>query len=469
MQNGTTLTYNAAQQVVEAAPSAAPPTSFVYDGRGSRASATTAATETTAQLQTTFEYTAAGSLAGVHTPDESIDYTSNAQGLRQSRTADNVTAQFTWSTLGALPLLLSDGEHRYIYGPSTTPLAQVAAGGSIEYLSTDLLGTPRLVTDEAGQVLATSTFDAFGQLTAHTGLTDTRIGFSGNWTDPDTGLLYLRARDYDPTTGQFLTVDPAVDTTRQPYAYTGNNPVQRTDPTGLDFGTEVGNNAIAGAAGALDGFTGGISSAIAGSVIPGYDCFIQKYNTAFQTGSVLAQVLPLLIPGVGLAVAGVSFLARSAARFALRQALRAAERTTVRVIESSGAAVVSTVRLTGARMSESAIVGSGRDYATQSMILYSKKNPEAGLFDVIGHGSPNSIAGQSAAEVGSRIQQTSGGQSIRLLSCQTGCPTGSFAQDLANVLGVRVKAPTTDIGASSRGNTLEIFDGGEWRWFLPQL
>jgi hypothetical protein len=110
----------------------------------------------------------------------------------------------------------------------------------------------------------------------------------------------------------------------------------------------------------------------------------------------------------------------------------------------------------------------GVDHATSNMIKYSNKHPEAGMYDVIGHGSPNDIAGRSAAEVADRVRAASGGQDIRLLSCQTGCPTGTFAQDLANALGARVKAPTTDIGASSRGNTLTIFDGGEWRWFSPQ-
>jgi RHS repeat-associated protein len=45
------------------------------------------------------------------------------------------------------------------------------------------------------------------------------MGYSGNWTDELTGLVYLRARDYDPSTGQFLSVDPAVSSTQQPYAY----------------------------------------------------------------------------------------------------------------------------------------------------------------------------------------------------------------------------------------------------------
>ena len=35
---------------------------------------------------------------------------------------------------------------------------------------------------------------------------------------------------YDPATGQFLSVDPLVDETGQPYAYTGDDPVNGVDP-----------------------------------------------------------------------------------------------------------------------------------------------------------------------------------------------------------------------------------------------
>jgi RHS repeat-associated protein len=68
------------------------------------------------------------------------------------------------------------------------------------------------------------------------------IGFTGNWTDPTTGLIYLRARDYDPRTGQFLAIDPAFDSSNQAYAYAADDPVSATDPTGLlcFFGTVGG-------------------------------------------------------------------------------------------------------------------------------------------------------------------------------------------------------------------------------------
>jgi hypothetical protein len=40
-------------------------------------------------------------------------------------------------------------------------------------------------------------------------------------------------RFYDPTTGQFITRDPANAATREAYGYTGGNPLNRRDPSGL--------------------------------------------------------------------------------------------------------------------------------------------------------------------------------------------------------------------------------------------
>jgi RHS repeat-associated protein len=184
---------------------------------------------TTASL----EGTPAGALASVATPAATVDYTVDGRGLRQSRTVGLATEDLVWSTAGALPLLLEDGDHAYLYGPSLAPIAQVDGIGGVEYLHGDLLGSVRAITDGTGAVVGASAFDAFGSRTAHTGTADSLFGFTGNWTDPDTGLVHLRARDYDPGTGQFLSVDPAVDATRQPYAYTGNNPLLLTDPSGL--------------------------------------------------------------------------------------------------------------------------------------------------------------------------------------------------------------------------------------------
>lgn len=50
------------------------------------------------------------------------------------------------------------------------------------------------------------------------------------------GIIYLQNRYYDPATGQFLSVDPEVRSTPQPYAYATGNPVSQTDPTGMVSG-----------------------------------------------------------------------------------------------------------------------------------------------------------------------------------------------------------------------------------------
>ena len=42
-------------------------------------------------------------------------------------------------------------------------------------------------------------------------------------------------RYYDPATDQFLSVDPDVAETGQPYAFTGDDPLNATDPLGLSL------------------------------------------------------------------------------------------------------------------------------------------------------------------------------------------------------------------------------------------
>jgi RHS repeat-associated protein len=69
----------------------------------------------------------------------------------------------------------------------------------------------------------------------------------GQYTDP-TGYIFLRARYYDPAAGQFLTVDPDVDSTRSAYGYVAGDPLNATDPSGLKCGwCDVVGGAASGA------------------------------------------------------------------------------------------------------------------------------------------------------------------------------------------------------------------------------
>jgi RHS repeat-associated protein len=125
-----------------------------------------------------------------------------------------------------------------IYGPGGTPIYQINATGEIIYLHQDHQGSTRLVTNANGTTRGAITYDAHGQITANTNpwiLQQPLLGYTGQYHDTETGYIYLRARHYDPTTGQFTSVDPLVSITEEPYGYTGGNPANRADPTGRAF------------------------------------------------------------------------------------------------------------------------------------------------------------------------------------------------------------------------------------------
>ena len=63
------------------------------------------------------------------------------------------------------------------------------------------------------------------------------FGFAGQYQDP-TGLYFMRARMYDPTTGRFISPDPLASRLTEPRVascvYARNNPTRFVDPSGLE-------------------------------------------------------------------------------------------------------------------------------------------------------------------------------------------------------------------------------------------
>jgi RHS repeat-associated protein len=229
---GATLAYDDANQLTSSTPDGGSATTFGFDARGNRTSMTPPG-----QSTVTYGYDQANRLANFNSGAATYAY--DGDGLRSSKTVSAATTAFTWDVSGGLPLVVKAGGTSYVHGPGGLPLEQVAPDGTTHWFFHDQLGSTRALTDSAGAVAGTWSYDPYGLVVATAGSATTPFGFTGEWTDAETGFVYLRARYYDPAIGQFLNRDPLESLTREPHAYAGNNPVNFTDPTGLYWGEDL--------------------------------------------------------------------------------------------------------------------------------------------------------------------------------------------------------------------------------------
>jgi RHS repeat-associated protein len=186
----------------------------------------------------TYVYDQAGALTSVTRPKEGATpaiedaYGYNGDSLRTSQTISGATTYTAWDLAEPTPLLLNDGLRSYIYGPGGYPAEQINSEEHPTYVHHDQQGSSRALTSSTGTVEATMTYDAFGNKTGSTGAGTTSLGYDGEYTDGDTGLVYLRSRYYDPATAAFLTIDPSVESTLAPYTYAQDDPLSLSDPSG---------------------------------------------------------------------------------------------------------------------------------------------------------------------------------------------------------------------------------------------
>jgi RHS repeat-associated protein len=162
----------------------------------------------------------------------------DGDGLRQSSAStpaggSSAPQNYVWNTQGSRPQVIMDGTNAHIYAGGQAPAEQVnLTTGASTYLVADSLGSIRGAVSSSGSLTCTTSYDAWGNPETPGGLTiTTPFGYAGGYTDFD-GLLYLINRYYEPATGQFLSVDPMLINTQQPYAYADGNPVNLADPNG---------------------------------------------------------------------------------------------------------------------------------------------------------------------------------------------------------------------------------------------
>jgi RHS repeat-associated protein len=184
--------------------------------------------------------TAAGQVIGT--------YTFDGDGKRVSRTAGGLTNNEVYDTAGGLPMLLDDGQRKYVYGPSGVLYEVDKASGSPYVLHTDAQGSVRVITDSAANVVETYYNDEYGNplitlsASAPNNAASQPLPYTAEPRDPETGFIYLRARMYDPSMGGFLQRDTARGSVPVPqslnrYVYMDNRPLNGTDPTGHGHGS----------------------------------------------------------------------------------------------------------------------------------------------------------------------------------------------------------------------------------------
>jgi RHS repeat-associated protein len=196
-----------------------------------------------------YAYDQAGNLDSVERSSPSIKdtYTYDGTNLRQSQTIGGTKTNLTWNTAEPLPIILSDETNSYIYGPENLPIEQINGSEEPTYLHHDQQGSTRLLTNHEGKNVGAYAYTAYGKTEEHTGTATTPLEYDAQYTTENTGLIYLRARSYDPNTAQFLSIDPALEATGEPYTYTTDNPENAADLTGLCQGeppSTVGNDAF---------------------------------------------------------------------------------------------------------------------------------------------------------------------------------------------------------------------------------
>ncbi|MEU9193191.1 FG-GAP-like repeat-containing protein [Streptomyces hundungensis] len=232
----TTYSYDGADQLTATAAGSTNRT-FAYDADGNQ----------TSDGVNTSGYDAKNQLTSVTAGSDTFAFTYDADGYRTKASKGSTALRTTsWDPNGPLATIGAEYDAsgamtaEYQYNPLGQPQTETV-GGSGYYLHHDQIGSVTDVTDTAGAHRTRYTYSAFGEATK----TDVAANpppnpftYTGAYTEPTTNSAgyYLRARNYDPSTGRLTATDPVPLPAGTPYisayAYANNTPTQYTDPTG---------------------------------------------------------------------------------------------------------------------------------------------------------------------------------------------------------------------------------------------
>ena len=193
---------------------------------------------------TSYSYDPLGRLISI---SGGTSYGYDGDGKRQMQATGGITTTYLYDTgmSNAQVLAETTGGQATLYTYGHGQIA-TTAGAIQRYGHTDALGSLIAESDDTGTLSASYSYDAFGAIRASSGSGGgSSIRFAGEQTDPS-GLIYLRARYYDPSVGRFITRDtfpgfPGANQSLNRYVYAYNNPVNLTDPSGNSVLSWIGD------------------------------------------------------------------------------------------------------------------------------------------------------------------------------------------------------------------------------------
>ncbi|MGW7307763.1 polymorphic toxin-type HINT domain-containing protein [Streptomyces sp. NPDC054835] len=231
---------NQLQKVDTTGPGGSRTESYTYDAAGNTR------TRTVQGDTQTLDWDLAGQLQKVTKGTETTAFVYDAEGARlikRDKTGTTLYLPGTEVKLTAAGKLEGTRYYGHAAGPT---MVRTAKDGVVttSYLMGDQNGTATTAVDTSTSAITRRKFTPFGEVRGTTpSVWPGKKGFVGGDIDETTGLVHLGAREYDPTTGRFLSVDPVVDYNEpkqmNPYAYANNSPVTYSDPSGLSIAPPV--------------------------------------------------------------------------------------------------------------------------------------------------------------------------------------------------------------------------------------